>query len=235
MTDLNGYVTKRRDAAFPLTGGGCPNHSSWKSNPQFALEIQEDDSEFYVNVMQFDARMRTTGGKNAASYHQQLGFFIAKFDWGVPESVRRLHTLVRHEVVNADESLEFKPVRNIQRMYKLEAGKYVLVPMFYNPDQGGKCVVITQCSAGFEIYGGDEVDSRSDEGDGIALDDDMVGEWVAVQPGQVAEEDEVEEDNEEKTLQAMQSFVGDLASLVKKLQIRKRALLSRISKLEAES
>lgn len=32
----------------------------------------------------------------------------------------------------------------------------------------------------------------------------MVGEWVAVQPGQVAEQDEVEEDNEEKTLQAMQ-------------------------------
>lgn len=101
------------------------------------------------------------GCDSAALYQHQLGFFIAKFDWGVPESVRRLHALVRHEVVDADESLEFKPVRNIQRMYKLAAGKYVLVPMFYNPDQGGKCVVTTQCSAGFEMYGGDEVRSES--------------------------------------------------------------------------
>ena len=69
----------------------------------------------------------------------------------------RLRTIVRHEVIDADDSLEFKPVRNVQRTYKLAAGKYVLVPMPYNADQGGKCIVTVHCSTGFEIYGGDEV------------------------------------------------------------------------------
>ena len=45
---------------------------------------------------------------------------------------------------------------------------------------------------------------KTPDGNGIEMDDDMVGEWVAVQPGQVAEENEVEEQNEERTLQAMQ-------------------------------
>jgi hypothetical protein len=115
--------------------------------------------------------------------------------------------------------------------FKLPAGKYVLVPMTYRPDKGGKFSVTVQSKKEFSMFGGEEVDFEGVDED---MEDDMADEFKQTKVGQVEEENANPQTNKKCSVTALQMLVNELTIQAKSLLKRKSDLEERLRKVGLE-
>jgi len=137
-----GWSHQYRRVVLPASGGGNPQEPTWAQNPQFFLEASER-TEVQVSFSQPDARWF---GQQRAPHLQSLGFLIHQYDWGPDHTcVKPLEKLVdlpadrsassggESGLVARTELFQAKREVSLAEPVVLEAGKYVLLPMVYQP------------------------------------------------------------------------------------------------------
>jgi len=138
-----GWTHQHRRVVLPASGGGNPQEPTWMQNPQFFLETFER-TEVQVSFSQPDARWL---GQKRAPHLQSLGFLIHQHDWGPDHTcVKPLEKLVdlpaatssatsgsEGGLVARTEQFQAKREVSLAEPVVLEAGKYVLLPMVYQP------------------------------------------------------------------------------------------------------
>jgi calpain-5 len=129
------WFTKRREGSYPAKGGGCPNYKTWKSNPQYALEF-EKETEVIIDLSLPDARVEAAAGRGVrapAKYDKSIGFVLAQFDWGTPESPQRLTQIVREQCGDYC-TMNFKPTRTVEHKVTLHSA-----PCLFWTDTSSSC------------------------------------------------------------------------------------------------
>lgn len=110
----------------PHRAGGCGNHSTFLNNPQYLLEVYEDEEEVLVSLEQEDRRSSNfrTRGENYC-----IGFTITKTD------VNRKYRM--HDRMERVHAGPFVQARSILSRIPVKKGRYLLVPSTFDPGQDG--------------------------------------------------------------------------------------------------
>ncbi|KAK7090412.1 calpain-5-like [Littorina saxatilis] len=110
----------------PHRAGGCGNHATFLNNPQFLLELYEDEDEVLVSLEQEDRRSSNfrTRGENYC-----IGFTITKTD------VNRKYRM--HDRMDRVHAGPFVQARSILTRLPVKRGRFLLVPSTFDPGQEG--------------------------------------------------------------------------------------------------
>jgi hypothetical protein len=148
--DTCAWFTKRREGVYPDKGGGCPTYKTWKANPQYALEF-ENETEVIIDLSLPDTRVEAAAGRGVkvpAKYDKSIGFVLAAFDWGTPESPQRLTRIVREQCGDYC-TMMFKPVRTVEhKVGPLKPAVLASVPQSHGdraPSLLPLCIFASQC------------------------------------------------------------------------------------------
>ncbi|KAL8601920.1 hypothetical protein ACOMHN_020655 [Nucella lapillus] len=111
----------------PQRVGGCGNHPTFLNNPQFLLEVYEDEEEMLVSLEQEDRRSSNfrTRGENYC-----IGFTITKTD------LNRKYRM--HDRMDRVHAGPFVQARSILTRIGVKQGRYLLVPSTFDPGQEGR-------------------------------------------------------------------------------------------------
>ncbi|CAG5128776.1 unnamed protein product, partial [Candidula unifasciata] len=109
------------------TAGGCGNHQSFLQNPQYLLELFEDEDELMVSLEQEDRRSSNfrTRGENYC-----IGFTIIKTD------LNRKYRM--HDRMDRVHAGPFVQARSILSRLELKKGRYCLIPSTFDPGFEGQ-------------------------------------------------------------------------------------------------
>ncbi|BFZ00227.1 hypothetical protein BsWGS_03266 [Bradybaena similaris] len=109
------------------TAGGCGNHQSFLQNPQYLLELYEDEEELLVSLEQEDRRSSNfrTRGENYC-----IGFTIIKTD------LNRKYRM--HDRMDRIHAGPFVQARSILSRLELKKGRYCLIPSTFDPGFEGQ-------------------------------------------------------------------------------------------------
>ena len=241
------HTVHRIESRFPSVGGGCVRFDTWRSNPQIALHI-ERKTELAVTLYQEDrmhaAESENVGATNASAavasgagvstqaYTRALGFFIARYDWGSAGSPAFLPHVHEDDVVAVTSKM--KCMRTACQMVTLSPGKYMLVPMSFEPDQPGQYWVRVDADSDIALVSSHDTPFVEPEGsfDASALDS-LRHSFVKVSAGEATEQKVVPEGAAERSLAFVHGLTEDLASLARVMEAKKKRLGARVALLEA--
>ncbi|PVD18345.1 hypothetical protein C0Q70_20894 [Pomacea canaliculata] len=111
----------------PQRAGGCGNHNTFLNNPQYLLDMYEDEEEILVSLEQEDRRSSNfrTRGENYC-----IGYTITKTD------VNRKYRM--HDRMERMHAGPFVQSRSILSRQPIKKGRYLLVPSTFDPGQEGR-------------------------------------------------------------------------------------------------
>ncbi|RUS70059.1 hypothetical protein EGW08_022174 [Elysia chlorotica] len=119
--------------------GGCGNHQTFLENPQYLLEVYEDQ-EMRISLEQEDRRSSNfrTRGENYC-----IGFSITKTD------LNRKYRM--HDRMERVHSGSFVQARSILARMDMKKGKYLLVPSTFDPNQEGEYLLRIYSEGGMAL------------------------------------------------------------------------------------
>jgi hypothetical protein len=252
--------------------GGCVQHPTWKQSTQFAVEVfEEEGCEVSFELYQPDGRYHMAASvgetltdladrfstKGKATYEASIGMLLVKHDWGGPgvgdDLVHHLQRLVEEDVVEL--TFPFQHGRSVRiEPRKLEQGKYILIPMTFEPKFYSKYTVIARSRKQIEFA--DHLDMRWDEANPDDEDEDEddggqkggddldlkirnpgidIVEAVEEKDRFFTPEDSEKELNlepEYKAIQGMHTIIWNLYTEIESLRQRRSAISNRLAGLE---
>uniref|UniRef100_A0A915KAX3 Peptidase C2 calpain domain-containing protein n=1 Tax=Romanomermis culicivorax TaxID=13658 RepID=A0A915KAX3_ROMCU len=108
--------------------GGCANFKeSCLCNPQYRIDVPDDDSEIIVSLMQRDIRERRRQGVS----YLTIGIMV--------ERVEENRTFRMHQLLDMQATSDYISTRSVYlRMVGIRRGRYVIVPTTYAPGEEGE-------------------------------------------------------------------------------------------------
>ena len=108
----------------PHQSGGCVNYPTFLDNPQYIFEIDtEKPDEVLFNLDQLNLRFMN-------KENLTIGFYVMRVE---DNRKYRLHAIKPKTV-----SSVYTNTRSVFLRYNLDAGKYVVIPSTFEPNQEGK-------------------------------------------------------------------------------------------------
>lgn len=220
-----GWTHQFRTVSFPTQGGGSPEVPSWVLNPQYYLDVP-DTVDVNISLTQKDSKYHGRLGSNAG-----LGVLVHRWDYGADiTQVRQIETLEYNNLIGISEPFEVDRQTTLQ--VKLDAGKYVIIPMTFLPDAGVNAYMSVFCKSGLypiKLYSETE----------IALDDPTHVLELGInklkseaQLGEIDDAFDIESSNETVAEAALSELISKMWTIMKTLQIRKDDLERNVKYLE---
>ena len=220
-----GWTHQFRTVGFPTSGGGSPNGTGWVLNPQYYLDVP-DTIDITVSLTQKDSKFHGRQGTRAG-----LGLLVHRWDYGADASqVRQIETLEYNNLIGISEP--FEEDRQVTLKVKLDAGKYVIIPMTFTPDTGVGGWLSIFCKSGLypiKLYSEAE----------IALDDPTHVLEIGINKlkseavlAEANDSPDVESNNETVAEGALSELISKMWTIARTLQIRKEDLTRNVQYLE---
>lgn len=221
----NGWTHQFRNVSFPTLGGGSPNGKGWVLNPQYYLDVP-DTVDVTISLTQRDRRFHGRQGTN-----EGLGLLVHRWDYGADiTTVRQIETLEYQNLIAISEP--FEQERNITLKAKLDAGKYVIIPMTFMPDTGVSGWMSIFCKSGLypiKLYS--EVEVAYDDPSHV-LEEGINKLKNDSEMGAAAENVDAEMTNDAVAEQALSELISKMWTIARTLQIRKEDLERNLKYLE---
>ena len=201
--------------------GGSPEHVSWPQNPQYMVEVPENDTKVAVTLSTEDTRFQSLPGDDAVPCGC-IGFVVMKLTGAKVRSTKF------HPLKMRAQSSGFSVASSMSGVCTLKAGRYAIVPSTFHPESEARNFVL-------EVFGSKAL--KMQEGDAVVdadrldeSDDEELGPIDGLGVEQVAPA-VPDPENSGKELEALSSQAGELASLMKTLIGDIKALEERVDVL----